>query len=223
MPAPALSPHVRSSPAINASLPAHPQRSCTGDLGVHRCHDRCVYLTGKDTHAGRSRAASDAVAEPETQLEPVQRAALPPWPLPSPCSILGGPRAGRCSQLSAAHGDAQPGQPPSGLLPHYRRAARCTPRFCPVPNWRRDACRDPRESTAVPVMETGLWRAMHPGAKPGRCWETAATEASACPRVGLRLRGKKPHVYTQQLRFPHCNELLPTLLPGQTAAEASVL
>lgn len=77
---------THSSPTINASLPVHPQRSCAADLRVHRCHDHCVYLTGKDTHTERSGAASDAAAEPETQLEPVPASCSAP--LASPESLL---------------------------------------------------------------------------------------------------------------------------------------
>lgn len=46
-----------SSAAVNASLPAHPQRSCAADLGVHRCLGPCVSLTGKDTHAEKQSSS----------------------------------------------------------------------------------------------------------------------------------------------------------------------
>lgn len=152
---------ARSSPAVNASLPVHPQRSCAADLRVHRCHGRGAYLTGKDTHAHRSRAASDAVAEPKTQLEPVPASCSAPLAspesLPHPRTTTGGEVPPAPGSLRSPWGCAD-GAATQRLAPALpaRRSVHAT---LLVPDWRRDACRDHRESTAILVMEIGLWRA----------------------------------------------------------------
>lgn len=60
---------------------------------------------------------------------------------------------------------------------------------------------------AVLVMEMGLWRA----------------SASQNEAFGLGSRERSHMFTTQQLHFLHCNKLLPTLLPHQTAADVRVL
>lgn len=109
---------ARSSPAINASLLVHPQRSCAADLGVHRCHDRCVYPHRQGHTHGEAEQLAMLWQSPKHSWSPSQQAALPLRPLPSPCLIPEGPwEVPQCPGLSAALRDAQTGQPPSGLLP----------------------------------------------------------------------------------------------------------
>lgn len=214
---------ARSSPAFNASLPIPPVQQTSGFTDVTTTACTSQARTHTHTHTQQAEQLAMLWLSQKRSWIPSQRAALPLWPLPSPCSIPGGPQVGRCPQhpaLSAALRDAQPGQPCSRTagvtLGAHHASVQCRP------------------VSEMPAGTTGKawlsrwWRwvfgeQLHPGKKPGRCWETAATERSACSRPGLGLQGKEPCVYMRQLHFPHCNKLLPTLLPHQTAANVRVL
>lgn len=160
---------------------------------------------------------------PKRSWSPSQRAALPLRPLPSPCSIPEGPRRYPNAQLALQpSGMRRRGSHPAACSQHYRHAARCTPRFCPVPGRQRDACRDHRESTAIPVMEMGLWRA---SASWNEVWEmlgNSCNRRKRLPSLGARAPGKEATCLHTAITFSALRKTAPNYSPTQTAADVGV-
>lgn len=189
-PALAPSPHVRTRHAT-APLRTHP---CLFILrSTARGSQMSPSLCGPRRQGHTHTELGMLWQSPKRSWSPSQQTALTLWPLPSPCSILGGPRSGRCPQrpvLSAALGDAQPGQSPSAWLPHPPLSAghasvpcRAGGKMLPVTTGKKYGCPSDGdgslESKSIPERSPGdAGKELRQKEAPALTWGSGSSERS---------------------------------------------